>query len=222
MHALRKQRTIARAATVMGFGFWSGRDVQVEFRPADEDTGIVFVRRDLTGAPRIGAVVANRIETPRRTTLSHRGHSVEMVEHVLAALAGLQVDNCEVWVDESEMPGCDGSSLPFVTALDTAGVCEQSSPRPRLIVKNVTRLGQRRQLGRGSLEPQRRIVAEISPGLRERKRDRSSDTATADHVRVVSPRAGSGPHLCAARRSGLAGIAGPGQTRDVSKRAGLR
>ena len=115
--------------------------MQLEFRPADDDTGIVFVRRDLAGQPRIQAVVANRIETPRRTTLSHRGASVEMVEHVLAALAGMQIDNCEVWVDEAEMPGCDGSSMPFVTALDAAGVVEQTSLRPRLIVKNITRLG---------------------------------------------------------------------------------
>jgi UDP-3-O-[3-hydroxymyristoyl] N-acetylglucosamine deacetylase len=141
MHALRKQRTTARPATVSGFGFWSGRDVQLEFRPAGDDTGIVFVRRDLAGQPRIQAIVANRIETPRRTTLSHRGASVEMVEHVLAALAGVQIDNCEVWVDEAEMPGCDGSSLPFVTALDAAGTVEQTSLRPRLIVKNITRLG---------------------------------------------------------------------------------
>ncbi len=90
---------------------------------------------------RIKAIVANRIETPRRTTLTFGGASVEMVEHVMAALSGLQIDNCEVWVNEAEMPGCDGSSQPFVTALETAGIVEQSSPRPRLVVRNVTRLG---------------------------------------------------------------------------------
>ena len=88
--------------------------MELEFRPGEPDTGLVFVRRDLAGQPRIKAVVANRVETPRRTTLSSAGANVEMVEHVLAALAGLQIDNCEIWVDEAEMPGCDGSSLPFV------------------------------------------------------------------------------------------------------------
>jgi UDP-3-O-[3-hydroxymyristoyl] N-acetylglucosamine deacetylase len=141
MHALRKQRTILRPVAVSGFGFWSGRDVQVEFQPADANTGIVFVRRDMAGKPRIKATIANRIETPRRTTLSSKGASVEMVEHVLAALAGLQIDNCEVLVDEAEMPGCDGSSSPFVDALDGAGAVEQAAWQPRLIVRNITRLG---------------------------------------------------------------------------------
>ncbi len=141
MHALRKQRTISRSVSVSGFGFWSGRDVTVEFRPGEPDAGITFVRRDLAGQPRIRAVVANRIETPRRTTLNSGGVSVEMIEHVMAALYGLQIDNCEVWVNESEMPGCDGSSEPFVAALETVGIVEQSALRSRLVVQNITRLG---------------------------------------------------------------------------------
>jgi UDP-3-O-acyl-N-acetylglucosamine deacetylase len=140
MHALRNQRTISQAVSVFGFGFWSGRDVHLEFRPAAADTGIVFVRQDMGGA-KIKAVVANRIETPRRTTLTTGRASVEMVEHVMAALAGMQIDNCEVWVDEAEMPGCDGSSQPFVEALRSIGIVEQASPRPRLVVRNITRLG---------------------------------------------------------------------------------
>jgi UDP-3-O-acyl N-acetylglucosamine deacetylase len=141
MYALRHQRTIARTATVRGFGFWSGRDVSVEFRPAAADTGIVFVRCDLAEPVRIPAVVAHRIEVPRRTTLRANGAQVEMVEHVMAALGGLRIDNCEVWVNEAEMPGCDGSSQPFVEALDAAGIVEQTALRSRLIVRNITRLG---------------------------------------------------------------------------------
>ena len=121
MYALRKQRTILAPVVVEGFGLWSGRDVRVEFRPAPADTGIVFVRHDLPSQPRIAAVVPNRVETPRRTTLSAGGGSVEMVEHVMAALAGLRIDNCEIWVNEAEMPGCDGSSQPFVAALESVG-----------------------------------------------------------------------------------------------------
>jgi UDP-3-O-acyl N-acetylglucosamine deacetylase len=141
MQPLRQQRTISQPATVRGFGFWSGKDVTLEFRPAPPDTGIVFVRRDLASPARIPAVVANRIETPRRTTLTCGGAQVEMIEHVMAALAGLRIDNCEVWVDEPEMPGCDGSALPFVEALVAAGAVEQPAQRARLVVKNVTRLG---------------------------------------------------------------------------------
>ncbi len=141
MYAIRKQCTISAPVAIEGFGFWSGRDVRVEFRPAEAGTGIVFVRRDLPRAPRIPALVANRIETPRRTTLALAGGSVEMVEHIMAALAGLHIDNCEIWVNEAEMPGCDGSSQPFVALLESAGIVEQEATRSVLVVRNITRLG---------------------------------------------------------------------------------
>jgi UDP-3-O-[3-hydroxymyristoyl] N-acetylglucosamine deacetylase len=126
---------------VTGFGYWSGRDVNVEFRPAAPHTGIVFVRRDFEPVRRIPADVHKRIEVPRRTTLVADGTQVEMVEHVLAALYGLAIDNCEVWVDSSEMPGLDGSCQPLVEALLAAGIVEQPAQRPRLIVTDVTRVG---------------------------------------------------------------------------------
>ena len=137
----RPQHTIAKTAEVTGFGYWSGQDVRVEFRPAHAGAGLVFVRRDIASLPRIPAVVANRIETPLRTTLVSNGVSVEMVEHVLAACAGLQVDNCEIWVDQPEMPGCDGSCQAFVDALSRAGVVAQDALRERLVATEVTRVG---------------------------------------------------------------------------------
>ena len=141
MYTLRQQRTLAEAAVVRGFGYWSGQDVRVEFRPAAADTGIVFVREDLPRPVAIEAMVSHRVETPRRTTLRRGGASVEMVEHVLAALAGLQIDNCEIHVDAAEMPGMDGSALPFVEALEAAGTCVQPALRPALVVREVVRLG---------------------------------------------------------------------------------
>ena len=141
IHAPRKQRTLAKPAVVEGFGYWSGRDVRVEFRPAATGVGVVFVRTVNGRAVKIPASVAHRVESPRRTNLSVKGGSVEMVEHVLAALAGLRIDNCEVHVDQPEMPGCDGSSLDMVTALDAAGIVEQNAVRTQLIVREVTRLG---------------------------------------------------------------------------------
>jgi UDP-3-O-[3-hydroxymyristoyl] N-acetylglucosamine deacetylase len=92
----RFQHTIAREAVVEGFGFWSSRDVRVEFRPAQPNAGITFVRSDLNPVVRIPAAVERRIEMPRRTALVNGVGRVEMVEHILAALAGLQIDNCEV------------------------------------------------------------------------------------------------------------------------------
>lgn len=139
--SLRRQRTIAATTEVAGFGYWSGRDVRVQFRPAEPDTGLVFVRDDLDRPRRIPAQVSQRIEIPRRTSLAADGATVEMVEHVLAALHGLAIDNCEIWVNAAELPGCDGSSLPFVAALDAAGCVEQNMERSRLIVTEITRVG---------------------------------------------------------------------------------
>jgi UDP-3-O-[3-hydroxymyristoyl] N-acetylglucosamine deacetylase len=141
MHTTRNQRTIAGPAAVEGFGYWDGQDVRVEFRPAAANTGIVFVRRDLPGGPRIAANVANRLDVPRRSTLQCGRARVEMIEHIMAALAGLKIDTCEVWTDGHEMPGCDGSSQPFVEALDTAGIVVQDAPRRRCVVRETIRLG---------------------------------------------------------------------------------
>ena len=128
------QTTPAATAVVEGFGYWSGRDIRVEFRPAEPDTGIVFVRGDLPGRPRIAAAVENRLDTPLRTSLRAGNAGVDMVEHILATLGGLEVDNCEVWVDQPEMPGCDGSSLAFVAAIDGVGMVVQDAPRRRIDV----------------------------------------------------------------------------------------
>jgi UDP-3-O-acyl N-acetylglucosamine deacetylase len=140
-HHPRPQATISRNAHVSGFGYWSGQDVNVEFKPAPADSGIVFVRSDIGQRPRIPASIYNRIEGPRRTTLVRDGIAVDMVEHVMAALAGLRIDNCEVWVNGQELPGCDGSSQPFVQALNMAGRTEQTTPRPVLQVPAIIRVG---------------------------------------------------------------------------------
>lgn len=141
MYTARNQRTIAAPAVVRGVGYWSGEDVRVEFRAAPADTGIVFVRGDLPNAPRIPATVEHRIEMPRRTVLQRGDASVEMIEHIMAALVGLQVDNCEIWVDRTEMPGCDGSCLPFVEAIKAVGIVEQNAVRRQQVIRRTIRLG---------------------------------------------------------------------------------
>jgi UDP-3-O-acyl N-acetylglucosamine deacetylase len=115
--------------------------VHVEFRPAPPDSGIVFVRADLAGKPRVAAQVWNRVDVPRRTSLGDGPARVDMVEHILAALVGLRIDNCEVWADNPEMPGCDGSSLPFVAALDDAGLVVQDAPHEELCIAEIARAG---------------------------------------------------------------------------------
>jgi UDP-3-O-acyl N-acetylglucosamine deacetylase len=105
-----------------------------------EHAGITFVRHDVGRHARIPATAAHRIDMPRRTTLELGAARVEMIEHVMAALAGLRVDNCEVWVDAPEMPGCDGSAQAFVDALDAAGVVEQRSPVQQIVVRQTVRV----------------------------------------------------------------------------------
>ncbi|HEX5472094.1 MAG TPA: UDP-3-O-acyl-N-acetylglucosamine deacetylase, partial [Lacipirellulaceae bacterium] len=141
MSVARRQRTLARPVSVTGFGYFSGRDIRVDFWPAAEHSGITFVRHDIGAAARVPASTLLRIDQPRRTTLELNGIRVEMVEHVLAALAGLRVDNCDVWVDAAEMPGCDGSSLAFVEAIDSAGVVEQRSAVRQIVVGHTVRVG---------------------------------------------------------------------------------
>jgi UDP-3-O-[3-hydroxymyristoyl] N-acetylglucosamine deacetylase len=138
---VRYQRTLARPCQVSGFGYWSGRDVTVQLRPAAAGTGLVFVRHDLDRPRRIPADVKHRIEVPRRTTLAADGAQVEMVEHVLAALYGLGIDNCEIWTSSGELPGLDGSCQPMVAAVLQAGVAELAVPRKRLVVSDITRVG---------------------------------------------------------------------------------
>ena len=141
MSVARRQRTLSRPVSVTGFGYFSGRDIRVEFWPAAENAGITFVRHDIGGAARVPASVALRINQPRRTTLELNGIRVEMVEHVLAALAGMRIDNCEVWVDSAEMPGCDGSSKAFVEAIDAAGAVEQRAAVRQIAVGQAIRVG---------------------------------------------------------------------------------
>ncbi|HOM15730.1 MAG TPA: UDP-3-O-acyl-N-acetylglucosamine deacetylase [Thermoguttaceae bacterium] len=134
------QRTIAQPVSVSGFGYWSGQDVRVEFRPAPAGTGIRFYRQDLPGQPDTPALVTYRQEIPRRSSLQRGQAEVQMVEHVLAALYGLEIDNCQVWVNAAEMPGLDGSAQPFVEALRQAGEVVQPACRPTKAVSERVRL----------------------------------------------------------------------------------
>jgi UDP-3-O-acyl N-acetylglucosamine deacetylase len=136
------QHTIAGRASTAGFGYWSGKDVRIEFRPAPAGSGITFVRSDLGPGARVPALVDYRVDVPRRTNLRHGRVEVHMVEHVLAALAGLNVDNCEVWTNQAEMPGCDGSAAPFVDALLRARIVCQGVEARTMRVTEVVRVSE--------------------------------------------------------------------------------
>jgi UDP-3-O-acyl N-acetylglucosamine deacetylase len=125
----RPQRTLAASAEIEGVGFITGARVRVRFRPAEPDSGIVFQRIDRPLAPPIPARVPSVTGTDRRTTLGPPAHGVTLVEHLLAALAGLRIDNCAVELDGPEPPGLDGSADGFVGVLAAAGTAIQPARR---------------------------------------------------------------------------------------------
>jgi UDP-3-O-acyl N-acetylglucosamine deacetylase len=132
----RSQKTIERQALVSGTGFLTGARISLRFCPAPPDHGIAFQRVDRLFASPIPALVSHTVPRARRTAIARCGVEVEMVEHVMAALAGLQIDNCLVELDGPEPPGCDGSSLLFTERLLEAGVVEQGVPRARLEMRH--------------------------------------------------------------------------------------
>lgn len=135
----RHQRTLAAPAAVQGVGFLTGATVRLRLLPAPPGAGVIFQRTDLRRAAPIPARVEQVTGTNRRTTLGQAPNQVGLVEHVLAALAGLRVDNCVVQLDAPEPPGLDGSARPLVEAIQAAGVVVQPARRavwtPRAPVK---------------------------------------------------------------------------------------
>jgi UDP-3-O-acyl N-acetylglucosamine deacetylase len=125
----RYQRTVAEAAEIRGVGFITGARVRARFLPANPDTGVVFRRTDLPGSPTVAARADAVTGTQRRTTLGPAPHGITLVEHLLAALAGLRIDNCLVELDGPEPPGLDGSAAGFVDALEAAGTVIQFARR---------------------------------------------------------------------------------------------
>lgn len=123
----RRQQTLEKPAEVSGFGFFSGIDVTLRFLPAPENHGVVFQRIDLPERPTVRAVIDNVQPASRRTVLQADDARVELVEHIMAALAGLNIDNVLIEIDAPEVPGCDGSCRQFCQELLDAGICEQSA-----------------------------------------------------------------------------------------------
>jgi UDP-3-O-[3-hydroxymyristoyl] N-acetylglucosamine deacetylase/3-hydroxyacyl-[acyl-carrier-protein] dehydratase len=119
------RRTIGRAATVTGTGLHLGVPCTLEFRPAGSGRGILFERRDLPSAPAIPALASHAVLTERRTQLGEEPNAVHTVEHVLAAVGALELDDLLISLDGPEPPIMDGSSRPFLEALREAGVREQ-------------------------------------------------------------------------------------------------
>jgi len=123
------QKTIARETSISGIGLHTGVATTLTFKPAPENAGVKFVRSDLSGRPEVKADIDWVLETDRGTTISADGVKIHTVEHVLAAIIGLGIDNLIMEVSSSEPPVADGSSLPFAEALIEAGIVEQEEKK---------------------------------------------------------------------------------------------
>lgn len=131
------QTTIGKEVSLTGVGLHTGKEVTLTFKPAPVDYGYRFIRADLEGKPEIEANANFVVNTQRGTNLEKLGVKIQTSEHVLAALVGLDIDNCMIELNASEPPIMDGSSKFFVEALEKAGIVEQDKPRQEYVVEEV-------------------------------------------------------------------------------------
>ncbi|MDY3983606.1 MAG: UDP-3-O-acyl-N-acetylglucosamine deacetylase [Veillonellaceae bacterium] len=130
-----KQRSIKESVQYEGIGLHSGRPVRMILKPAPANTGIVFVRTDLSGRPSVKAAIENVTSTMRATTLEKGAAKVSTVEHLLAAFYGMRIDNCIVELNFQEPPVGDGSAAVFVDLMKQAGIVELEAERTICYIK---------------------------------------------------------------------------------------
>ena len=130
-----KQRTLAKEVSLNGKGLHTGINVTITFKPAPANHGFKFCRTDLPGKPVIDALAEHVTDTSRGTTLVHNNASVSTIEHVLAALSGLRIDNCLIEMNGPEAPIMGGASAAFVIAIKEAGIVELKEDRNYFVVK---------------------------------------------------------------------------------------
>ncbi|MCL3782328.1 bifunctional UDP-3-O-[3-hydroxymyristoyl] N-acetylglucosamine deacetylase/3-hydroxyacyl-ACP dehydratase [Prolixibacteraceae bacterium JC049] len=130
-----KQNTLAQSITLSGIGLHTGCNVNMTMHPAPENFGIKFKRIDLEDQPVIAALATNVVDTSRGTVLAKGEAKVSTIEHTLAAITGLDLDNVLIEVDGPEAPILDGSSRYIVEAIEKAGVQEQDAEREYFVVK---------------------------------------------------------------------------------------
>lgn len=128
---MEKQKTISRQIRLKGIGIHTGNKVNLTLKPAGPDSGVTFIRADIAGAPRIKADIGSLIiqKSSRRSSIGNNQAQVQTIEHLMAALSSLGIDNIDVELDNNELPGLDGSAVSFVEALVDAGPREQEKEK---------------------------------------------------------------------------------------------
>ena len=131
---MKLQKTIKNDGKLSGKGLFGGKDAKVVFRPAPADTGVVFIRTDVPEPVRIGALVINVAERSRRTALRKGPVSIETVEHCMAAVSALGIDNLIIELDGPELPAPDCSSAEFLKVLKNCDLIEQQVSRKEFTI----------------------------------------------------------------------------------------
>lgn len=132
---MKLQKTIKNECRISGKGLFAGKDAQVTFKPAPPDSGVVFVRTDVQEPVRINAVATNLAQRSRRTTLKKGSVSIETVEHCLAAISAMEIDNITVEVNGMEMPAPDCSCVEYCKILKKAGIIEQDVSQKEFVIR---------------------------------------------------------------------------------------
>ena len=131
----RKQQTISRPASCTGIGLHTGVECTITFKPAPEDYGIRFIRTDIKNCPEIKADIDHVVDISRGTTIEEKKVRINTVEHALAAVSGLRIDNVLIELTSKEPPVMDGSAKDFVEALLTGGIVNQGHDRNILEIR---------------------------------------------------------------------------------------
>ena len=184
-----KQRTLKNVIRATGVGLHTGDKVYLTLRPAPINTGIVFRRTDLPDPVEIKADPMNVSDTRMSTTLEHESAKISTVEHLMAAFAGLGIDNAYVDVTAAEVPIMDGSAGPFVFLLQSAGIEEQSVPKQFIRIKKPVRVEEGDKWA--SFEPWDGFKVSFSidfdhPSLRKSTQTACVDFSTTSFVKEVS------------------------------------
>ncbi len=131
---MKLQKTIQNECKIRGLGLFGGKEAKVIFRPAPVDSGITFIRTDVPEPVRISAVAASLAERSRRTTIKNGTVSIETVEHCLAVVNALEIDNLIIEVEGPELPAPDCSSAEYLKVLKRAGLVEQNISRREFVI----------------------------------------------------------------------------------------
>jgi UDP-3-O-[3-hydroxymyristoyl] N-acetylglucosamine deacetylase/3-hydroxyacyl-[acyl-carrier-protein] dehydratase len=134
---MEKQKTIAGQVSLSGIGIHTGNKVNVTFKPAAASSGVAFIRTDVAGSPRIKADVQSFLAAKfsRRSSIGNSDIEIQTIEHLMAVLSSLGIDNIDIEINNNELPGLDGSAINFVEALEKAGIVQQEQEKYIHIIK---------------------------------------------------------------------------------------